>query len=295
MEIALALGGGGARGYAHLGVVHVLKKSGFRFHAITGTSAGAIVGSLVAAGLDLDMVENEINSVEMSKIFQRRQGDAPSLLGMSGLEVALRKLLQDRTFKDLETPFAATAVDLHSGQAHIIRDGDVVDAVMASSAVPGFFPPRVIRDCYFIDGSILMPVPVEAARQLAPGKAVVAIVLSPPLSEWAGEQAKAGLSMAIPVMQRFIDRSRVAQSLNIFLQAVDLGSMKITELSLERDPPDVVIRPKVHNVGMLERDKGKALVTTGEDAAFEALDQIKEAVSWRGQMKRWHRRIRFGA
>lgn len=294
MDISLALGGGGARGYAHLGVLHVLQKSGFRIRAIAGTSAGSIVGALVAAGLTLECIESEISAIEMAKIFRRKPHDEPSLLGMAGLEDTLRRLLQDRTFKDLEIPFAAVAVDLHSGQVKLFTEGDVLDAVMASSSVPGFFPPRIIQDRHYIDGSVLMPVPVMPARQLAPESPVIGVALSPPLNEWEGVPSKAGLSLSIPVVQRFLDRSRLAQSMNTFLQAVDLGSMLITELCLARDHPDVVIRPRGYDVGMLDKEKGKSLVTLGEDAAFEAIADIKRAVSWQGRIKRWFNQVRFG-
>jgi predicted acylesterase/phospholipase RssA len=92
--------------------------------------------------------------------------------------------------------------------------------------------------------------------------------------------------MTLPVLDRFLDHSRVARSLNILLTAVDMGSMMISDLCLERDRPEVLLRPKVANVGLLERVKGDKLVTAGEDAAFAALDQIFWAVSWRGKLAR---------
>lgn len=286
MEITLALGGGGARGYAHLGVVHVLQKTSFHIRGIAGSSAGALVGALVAAGYDEQTIQQEFDALELSRIFQRRSGDTPSILGLAGMETLLKKLLGERRFDELEMPFAATAVDLKTGKSVFLQNGSVRDAVMASIALPGFFPPREIDGSLYIDGSTLLPVPVPLARQLAPGLPVVAVTLSTTLEEWGETCQQSSFFMALPVLDRFLERSRVAQSINILLTAVDIGCMHISELCLERDQPEVILRPKVYNVGLLERVKGDALVTAGEDATFAALDQIFWAVSWRGKLVR---------
>ena len=286
MDITLALGGGGARGYAHLGVLHVLQKSGFHIRGIAGSSAGALVGALAAAGYDLLTIQNEFDALELNRILQRRPGDNPSILGLVGIENLLKKMLGKRHFNELEVPFAATVVNLKTGASVALKEGPVVDAVMASIALPGFFPPREIDRQLYIDGSTLLPVPVPVARQLAPGIPVVAVTLSTTLEEWGESNQQSSFLMALPVLDRFLERSRVAQSINILLTAVDIGCMFISELCLERDQPEVILRPKVDNVGLLERVKGDALVTAGEDAAFANLSQIYWAVSWRGKFVR---------
>jgi NTE family protein len=285
-EIALALGGGGVRGFAHLGVLHVLQKSDFIFSAIAGTSAGSIIGSLVAAGLSCNEIQALLEAVESHHVFQRKPGDLPSLMGISGLEEVLRKQLGKKKFSDLQIPFMASAVNLHTGACEILTEGDVVDAVMASCAVPGFFPPRKIAEKTYIDGGVVMPVPVKPLRQLRPDLPVVAVALSPSMEEWGDYAECVSLLSALPVLQRFIDRSRLAQSISTFLTAVDLGNAQITDLSLEIDPPDIVIRPRVYEIGLLEQSRADPLITAGEDAVFECLNQIRWLVSWQGKLVR---------
>lgn len=285
-DIVLALGGGGVRGYAHLGVLHVLQKGGFTIRAVAGTSAGAIVGSLVAAGYSYYDIQKELETIDAHRVFQRKSNDLPSILGINGLEEKLRQLLGRRSFAELEIPFAAVAVDLHAGSVAVIQEGDVVDAVMASCAVPGFFPPRQINGRTYIDGGVLLPVPVQPVRQLAPGLPVVAVALSPPLNVWGEYGEYISLLTALPVLQRFITRSRIAQSLKTFLTAVDMGSAQITDLCLERDVPEIVIRPKVYHIGLLELTRADPLVTAGEDAAFESLEQLNWITSWQSKVAR---------
>ena len=286
MDIVLALGGGGVRGYAHLGVIHVLQQTGFRIRAIAGSSAGAAIGALVASGYDLVEIQNRLDEVNNSRTFQRRPSDPPSLLGLAGVEKFLFDFLGDRNFSDLEIPLVVNAVELETGQLHYFQSGNVLDAVMASIAVPGFFPPRMINNRLFVDGNVIEPVPVAPVRILSPGLPVIAVALSPSLSNWGKSGTKTSLLSTLPVLQRFMDRSRVAQSIQMFLQAVDIGSALITDMVLERDQPEILLRPEVWGVGLLDRVKGDNLVTAGENAVFEQLENIRRASSWWGKLEK---------
>jgi NTE family protein len=285
-DIALALGGGGVRGFAHLGVIHVLQKSGFQIQAIAGTSAGAIIGSLFAAGYNSQEIQYELESIESSKIFRRKAGDLPAIFGLQGLEEKLRILLGNKKFDDLSIAFVAVAVDSRSAQIITLREGSVVDAVMASCALPGFFPPKEINGRIFFDGGVSLPVPVTPSKQLAPGLPVVAVALSPSLAEWAEKEEGNSLLGALPILQHFVERSRLAQSINSFLTAVDIGNVIITELTLEKDPPDILIRPRVYHVGLLDQAQAEPLITAGEDAAFDCLEELNWVVSWQGKLAR---------
>lgn len=286
MEIGLALGGGGVRGYAHLGVIHVLQQTGYRIRAIAGSSAGAVIGSLFAAGYNLVEIQNKLEGIEIKQSINRKAEDFPSLLGLAGFEKFLRSMLDDRLFSELEIPLAVNAVNLTTGTVRSFREGDVVNSVMASIALPGIFPPRFIDESLYVDGCVVDPVPVRTVRELAPGVPVVAVALSPMLSHWGNYNEKSSLLDVLPVLERFLDRSRVAQSIHTFLKGVDIGSTLITDLSLERDRPEILIRPKVFDVGLLERVNSDNLVTAGEDATFEQLESIRQVLSWRGKLGR---------
>ena len=146
MDIALALGGGGARGNAHIGVLRVLEREGFRVRAVAGTSAGGLAAVFYAAGYSPDEIEDLFAEVEQPRLYGRTSADGPALLGLSGAREWLREHLGDKTFADLEIPCAVTAVDIDHPHEVILADGPVVEALLATIAVPGIFPPYQTKD-----------------------------------------------------------------------------------------------------------------------------------------------------
>src|SRR5512143_3801216 len=134
MDISVALGGGGARGNSHVGVLRRLEKEGCRIRAVAGTSFGGIVAALYAAGYSPDEIEAIFCRVDQSKLYGRNPGDGPSLLGLVGVTQWLEETLGDRTFQELKLPCALTAVDLNSAREVILSEGRVRDAVLATIA-----------------------------------------------------------------------------------------------------------------------------------------------------------------
>ncbi len=185
MDISLALGGGGSRGYAHVGVIRRLEQAGFRIRAVAGSSAGGIIAAFFAAGYTPDEMEAQFSRLDQTKLFGRSPDDGPALLGVAGAGKWLHEHLGGRTFDDLKIPCALTSVDLKSAREIILDRGRLVDAVLATIALPGILPPQQIEDYQLVDGGVLDPVPVSVARSLAPNLPVVAVVLTP-LLEQAG-------------------------------------------------------------------------------------------------------------
>ncbi len=289
MDITIALGGGGSKGHAHIGVLRVLVREGFRIRAVAGTSAGAIIGSMFAAGLSPDEIEAANLDVDQNRVFERSAEDGPSLMGLKGVADLLQRTVGERTFEELELPFIATAVDVHTGQEVWLRSGRVVDAVLASSAVPGMFPPRSWDGHLLVDGGVLDPVPVCAARSLAPDLPVVAVVLSPP-PDRLGPTHAPRLLASVPFMGRIAGRLRLAQAFDIFLRSVDVAGAWFTEMRLMLDQPDVIVRPAVGHIGLTDRVDVSAVAMLGEQAAEASLPALREAVSWRGRLRRLRRR-----
>ncbi len=283
MDITLALGGGGVKGFTHLGVFKTLLKHGYRVRAIAGTSAGGLMGSAFATGLDIQMLEERLIGLDQSKLYHRLPGDGPSLLGLGGVIRLLEEFLGERTFEQLPIPFAVTAVDLDRGEPVVLDRGRVIDAILATIAVPGIFPPRKWDGRTLVDGGILDPVPVLLARRLAPRMPVVAVVLSPALSEWNGRRPTPRLLSSLPFMNR-IYQMRLAQSLSIFLRSVDIAGCMLTDLRLQLDQPDVVIRPPVGEIGLVDRVDIARLIEIGEEAAEAALPALKRAMDWRRRL-----------
>jgi NTE family protein len=275
-EVALALGGGGARGHAHIGVLRVLEAEGYRIRAIAGTSAGGLVAVFYAAGFTPQEIEKLFSEVDQEALYGHTPQSPPSLLGLAGAEKWLRQQLGERTFADLRLPCAVTAVDMVQRREVMLDQGDVVNALLATIAVPGIFPPREIEGMRLVDGGVLNPVPVNVARKLAPGVPVIAVVLTPPL-EAPISSALPGLRLP-PLLAEPLRRLRVTQAMSLFLESVEVGSRALTQWRLEAEKPEVILRPATGHISLLEKVNVSEVARLGEEAARQALPLIEKAV-----------------
>ena len=280
MEITLALGGGGAKGNAHIGVIRRLEKEGYIIRSVAGTSFGGIVAIFYAAGYSPDDIQKIFEDVDQGRLYGRDPEDGPSLLGISGVRKLLNHVVGGKTFDDLRIPCAVTAVDVKSGDEVIISKGTLVDALLSTTALPGIFPVQRMNGWELVDGGVLNPVPVSVARMLSPKLPVVAVILNDPMD-------KPVPTYTIPMPQILprsiverISRMNFAQSLDIFLRAVDVSSRAVAHFRLELDKPDVLIRPAVHHINLLDKVVVADVAMLGEQATEEMLLQIKRAVSW---------------
>ncbi len=285
MDITLALGGGGARGVAHIGVLRVLEREGFRIRAVAGTSMGGIIGALYAAGNDPSELQALVEEAKGKNLFRARPL-GPGLLGIHAIEEWLRSVLGDVQFEDLDIPFAVTAVDLETGNELILGSGKVVDAVLATIALPGIFPPRSRDDHRLIDGGVVDPVPVKPARELFQAM-TVAVALSPSREDWSSQPSPSILEQ-LPWLN-VVSRLRPAQALRIFMRSMEISGRYFTELRLEIDKPEVIIRPKVSHIGLLDEPSVSEVVALGENAAEQMLPQCRAQFSL---VKRLGRRLR---
>ena len=291
-DIALALGGGGIKGIAHIGVIRFLESRGYIIRAIAGTSAGGLVGAMFAAGYKTSEIEYIVKGIDRKRLFKRDRHDGPSLLGLQGLTETLIEFLGERHFTDLTIPFACTAVDLHCDQEVILSQGIVVDAVEATIAVPGIFPPKQVGESLLIDGGVLDPVPVALARWLAPTLPIIAVCLTPVPEGWShipSFHVPSSSHIPGPIIEQFA-HFRIGQAFQIFLRSMDATSRMLAELRLQVDHPDVIIRPDVYRYGMLDNVNPEELIRAGEKAAKQSLPQIVKALSWSNQISRHFRR-----
>lgn len=290
MDILLALGGGGSKGNAHIGVLRVLEREGFRIRAVAGTSAGGMAAAAFAAGHSADVLEEYMAKVDQRSLFGIHLGNEPAILGISGVAKAMQDLLGDRNFNDLDIPCALTAVDLNSGQEMILNQGRVLDAVLATVAIPGIFPPKKWEQHSLVDGGVLDPVPVAVVREIAPDKTLPVVAVS--LTSSPGQRGflPALGSKSAQTILTHITRLKVAQAFEIFLHSIEIGMSTITELRLQLDKPDVVIQPAVEHIGYLDQVYVPDVVKLGEEAAESALPDLHKAVSWRGRFSRWVKR-----
>lgn len=292
-EVVLALGGGGVKGIAHVGVVRVLEKEGFKIRGIAGTSAGGLVGGLIATGHTSYDIEKILKNFDNSRLFARGHNEGPALLGLQGLSQILIDEIGDSNFEDCLVPFACTAVDINLSQEVILARGKLVDAVLATVAVPGIFPPRQLGEYLLVDGAVMDPVPVALARWLAPTFPVIAVCLSPAPEKWAHLPQQFNIPEPSPIPRQIIEqfnRMRFGQALQIFVSSIDTTSRMLAELRMQQDHPDVIIRPSVEQFGLLDKVDPQELILIGEMAARKALPEIRQALSWSNQITRYFRR-----
>ncbi|GAB4482575.1 MAG: patatin-like phospholipase family protein [Anaerolineales bacterium] len=290
MDISLALGGGGVRGAAHIGVLRALENSGFRVRAVAGSSIGSIIGAFYALGHSPAEIEQKFAALDQSKLFGWPLSDGAGLLGMRGLLDFLRANFGNKTFDQLNLPCAAVAVDLKSNREIILREGGILDAVLGSSAIPGLFPPREIAPYVLIDGGVLDPVPVRAARSLAPGLPVVAVSLMPPL-----ESPAIPLTFPVPrPLAERLTRLHFTQAIQVFADAIDIGQREMTELRLSLDRPEVLIRPALAEINVLDLINVAEVARLGEVATLQALPALKRLDSWPRRLRGWWRELRSG-
>lgn len=276
-EIAVALGGGGAKGNSHIGVLRRLEQEGYTISAMAGTSMGAVVGGFYAAGYSPDEIEAIFSSVDQTKLYELGLIGLPSLLGLGRVSRFLDEMLGEKTFADTRIPAAFVAVDLGCNCEVALSEGKLKDAILASIAVPGIFPPHRLNGRHLVDGGVLNPVPVSVARKLAPKLPVVAVALSPPFM-LEHFKLPAPLAVVLDVFVKRITHLNISQAMSIFLHSLDITNQAVTKLRLEKDPPDVLIRPAVEEIGLLDNVVVSDVAKLGEEATAPLLPEIERAV-----------------
>lgn len=292
-DVAVALGGGGIKGLAHIGALRGLEKLGLTVKAIAGTSAGGIFGAVAAKGISLDEIEQRVIHLDQNEFFKLSFSNSPALLDFSGFANVLVEMLGGSSFEDLPIPFACTAVDIKSYQEVIISKGKLFDAVLATIAIPGVFPPKEMEDCLLVDGGVLDPVPVSVVRWLAPTLPVVAVVLSPSPEGWAHVPSPGLESVSMlprPVVETF-SKLKITQMLNIYTTSMDISARMLTELRLQIDKPEVILRPKVDKYNILDKVDASELIQLGEEAVHESRDEILHSLNWPQAISRYFRKV----
>lgn len=280
LDISVALGGGGSKGNSHIGVLRLLERHGFRIRAIAGTSFGGLVACFYAAGYSPDEIEEIFSRVDQTKMYARARDENSSIFGMRQIDGWLNETLGDFNFEDLLIPCAVTAVDLRTANEVIIRRGSVRQAVLSTIALPGIFPSILSEELELIDGGLLNPVPVAVARSLAPSLPVVAVALNSPLGEPPHLRTLPWLEGFPALLVARLLNMRLAKALDIFMRSIEIGGRQIAELRLELEKPEVVIRPSVSDIGVLQRVDVHEVVKLGEDAARAKLPELIRATTW---------------
>lgn len=253
-RIGLALGGGAARGFAHVGVIQVLEEAGVKADLVAGTSAGSLVAALYASGRGGSQLQRIAESMDEAAfadwtlpLFSR------GMLRGDALARYVSQQVGGRRIEDLPLPLGIVATDLRSGQGVLFQRGDIATAVRASSAVPGMFQPVPISGREYVDGGLVAPVPVRQARQMG-AELVIAVDIS-----------------QVPEAQVPTDMFQ------ILLQTFTIMSQSLNALEL-RGPDLVVVRPALNGVSGTDFGARRQAIQAGRRAMTQALPQLRAAI-----------------
>ena len=303
--IGLALGGGAARGFAHIGIVRTLIAHGIVPNVVVGTSIGAVVGGAYAAG-HLDKLENWALSLQPRSVFGfldiRLNGSG--LIGGDKLASQLEAAIGQTLIEDLPLKFATVATEVRTGHEIWLTHGRMVEAMRASYALPGIFAPVLIGDRWLVDGALVNPVPVSAARAMGAEIVIAANVSSDVFAhsttiyahgasaEMAAAVApeaaiepltpKRGLgrlfSLERSMKREFFGGGGRPGISSVMVDAFNIMQDRITRARLAGDPPDLLITPRVGDIGWFDFHRAEDLIAHGARAAERAIESIQEAI-----------------
>ncbi|MEE7546411.1 patatin-like phospholipase family protein, partial [Xanthomonas sp. Kuri4-1] len=248
VRIGIALGGGAAKGFAHIGVIKMLEANGFEPAVVSGTSAGSVVGALYASGMDAFAMQEKAVALDQTSIRDVRLFSGGLVQGQK-LQDYVNQQVGNKPIERLGKPFAAVATRLEDGERTVFVRGNAGQAVRASSSIPGVFEPVSIGQYHYVDGGVVSPVPVDAARQLG-AEFVIAVDIS---SKASGKNP--------------------GDLLGTVNQSISIMGQRLGETELKR--ADIVIRPKVSDIGSADFNQRNAAILEGERAAMAAMPQIR--------------------
>jgi NTE family protein len=304
--IGLALGGGAARGFAHIGIVRTLVEHGIVPNIVVGTSIGAVVGGAYAAG-QLDTLEAWARGLQPRNIlgYLDIRLNGSGLIGGDKLANQLEAALGQTLIEELPQKFATVATEVRTGHEIWLTHGRMVDAMRASYALPGIFAPVLVGDRWLVDGALVNPVPVSAARAFG-AEIVIAANLSSdvfnhsttiyahgPSAEVKATLAPEALIEAVAPPKRGFGRLFSAERTvkreffggggrpgisTVMVDAFNIMQDRITRARLAGDPPDLLISPRVGQIGWFDFHRADDLIRHGARAAERAIESIQEAI-----------------
>jgi NTE family protein len=298
-KVGLALGGGGVRALAHIGVLKLLERENIPIDLISGTSMGAIIGAGFALTLNIAELEEKILILikrkeiikleslaatseleEKQIIFERLSSFVKELLlwnlravkrcviDSAQIENLIKEIVGESSFKEVKIPFTAVATDLEKGEEVLLCDGRIREALLASAAIPGIFAPVTLGGRILVDGGVVSLVPVRAVKNL-------------------GADFIIGVNVQGKVARRGFDHG-----INIFFQSDSIRAQELNRLKLKEC--DFIIEPDVSDISWAQYSRGRDCIRKGEEATLEVIDDIKELIK-KKRRKKWIRKFIFFA
>jgi NTE family protein len=293
-RIGIALGGGAARGWAHIGVIQALASRGVVPHVVSGASIGALVGAALASGKLPDLKDWVLGLRRLDVLGLLDASLRGGVIEGNRVMHAIKNVISDRNIQDLELPFGAVATDLQRGRTVWLREGSTISAVRASCALPGLFRPAWYQGAWLVDGGLVDPVPVTLCRMLG-ADIVIAVNLSAyrhrlaarafrpgarPAAEEAAD-ATADRSYLDQIQQlvaglfdRHDDDDREPALLDVMSSAINIMQERVARSRLAGDPPEMEIVPDVHEISLMDFHRAALAVERGTLAVEQRADDL---------------------
>lgn len=302
-KIGLALGSGAVRGWAHMGVIQAMEELGVPIHLVAGTSMGSLVGAFHVTG-KLEVLRNLSHELDWRQALYFFDVTLPKsgLIDGQKIKEFIDRSVGDIKIEELESPFRAVATDLVTGREVVIDKGDIIEAVRASISVPGIFTPVRLGEMLLVDGGLVNPVPVSVARAMG-ADIVIAVDLNHDIQEkrrhirltpnkdknsaghaagqrnhrknriWQMlESRMEELDLSLPEhFERWTAQDNMPGILDVMLKSLDILEAQVAETRLKLDPPDVIIRPMLGHLKLLEFGRAEEAIEAGYTEAMKAL------------------------
>lgn len=297
-KLAFALGGGIARGFAHIGALEVLAEEGVEPDIICGTSIGALAGAAYSLG-KLDVLKDWALSLNRRKVFSYLDFKVRSagLIGGYKMEALMREHFGQTRIEEMRHRFLTVATDLATGHEVWIGEGDIVPALQASFALPGVFAPVERDGRFLVDGALVNPVPVSPCHAMGgvmtvavdlnadiigkarkPGTAYATVAGFDALKQGELPEAERARITGSGLAKRLFRRQEDSPSLfGVMVSALGILQDRLTRSRLAGDPPDIHIRPAIGHIGLMEFERAEELIRRGREAALRAMPDILEA------------------
>lgn len=270
MKLGLALGGGGARGVAHISVVQALIDAGLRPDLLTGTSIGGLVAGLLATGMASDDMIAFFRQITFSQIFARPGGD-PALASNHRFAALLERTIGRPTFAELEIPLALVAVDLVSRREVILDEGDLITALLATTAFPIVLPPVERDGQVLVDGGLLNNVPFDITRARG-ATHVIAVDLSNSLPYGSPVEIPTGSGL----VARALAMTQRTALWQVLTTVTDILTTQSVKARMAISPPDLMIRPQVGTIGLFDFHRLEEGLRAGEQAVEQVAEEVED-------------------
>ncbi|MBU4484670.1 patatin-like phospholipase family protein [bacterium] len=292
-RIGLALSSGGAKGFAHIGILKVLEEACIPIHCIVGTSAGAVIGSLYTSGMPIKDIEDlaaDLNLRDMARLFFPTFGRSGFIDG-NRVKNFLAPYLKDKRIEDLNPKFACVAADLLTGERIVFKKGNVLEAVRASSSIPGIFTPLNTKEHILVDGGIVDPLPIDLAYSLGATYVIAVNVNLPQKSKFTfgtssvevsldkvdstvQEESSAIKKAVHGLFHRDGLKEKHLPTSEIIFSAITILEAKLLQLQLKQAGPHLLVQPDLSKFEVHSFRRGKEIIEAGYKAMKDALPRL---------------------